>query len=169
MNVIAFRSKEHIAAEARAAELPDRRASLDPTNPLVSSPLGRAHMRGLISKDELNAGQNWGKVHSEYIETIKNPDAYTDRQCEFAADEYQKGIEILNRLPKRVFHAVMALAAYGEDWGDLEYTAAAAKIGLKELPQKLSRILIDTSEVASEKVARSLRRPTLDDYDTYSI
>ncbi len=91
---------------------------------------------GLITGEEYTAGVAWGAVHSDYIETIKNPDAHTDDWCQTAVNKYNKGLAILENHPKRVFHAVMALAAYGEDWGDLEYTAAAAQLGLRELPQK---------------------------------
>jgi hypothetical protein len=137
MNVIAFRPKDHQAADTRAAELPDRRGSTDPTNPLVSSPLGRAHMAGLINKIELDAGMAWGATHSRYIDTIMRPDSYDDSECEKAARAYKRGCDILaDDQRKRVFHAVMALAAYGEDWGDLEYTAKAAQPGLRALADK---------------------------------
>lgn len=141
--VVAFRSREQITSDDRAAELPHRRDFKNPADLRIGSPLGKAAIMGFITGDEYTAGVSWGKVHSDYIETIKNPDAHTDEQCEVAAKKYNRGLEILNGLPlkdgkpqKRVFHAVMALAAYGEDWGDLEYTAASAKIGLRELPQK---------------------------------
>jgi hypothetical protein len=134
MNVIAFRSKDHQAADTRAAELPDRLGFIDPTNPLVCSPLGRAHIAGWINKAELDAGMTWGSAHSRYIDTIMRPDNYEDSECEKAARAYKRGCDILaTDQRKRVFHAVMALAAYGEDWGDLEYTAKAAQPGLKAL------------------------------------
>lgn len=136
MTVIAFRTREQLDHDNRAAELPHRRDFKDPTDRRIGSPLGQAAIMGLISQNEFIAGCTWGKVHSDYIDTIKNPDAHPDEWCELAAREYKRGIKILEALPKRVFHAVMALAAYGEDWGDLKYTADAAKIGLSELSAK---------------------------------
>ena len=136
MNVIAFRPREFKAAEARAAELPHRRNYDNPTDARIGSPLGLAAIRGLISKEEFDAASSWGAVHSNYLETIKNPDAFTDAWCERSVAQYQRGLDVLERHPKRVFHAVMALAAYGEDWGDLEYTVNCAKIALREMPQK---------------------------------
>lgn len=136
MNVIAFRPREFKAAETRAAELPHRRDHETPTDQRVSSPLGRAAIRGWISTQEFDAAVAWGQVHSDYIDTIKNSDAHTDEWCERANEKYKRGLKILLSHPKRVLHAVMALAAYGEDWGDLEYTAKCARIALAEMPQK---------------------------------
>ena len=136
MTVVAFRSREQINHDERAAELPHRRNFENPADLRIGSPLGKAAIMGLITSDEYTAGVAWGKVHSDYIATIQHPDEHTDARCAKARKDYDNGIEILKALPKRVFHAVMALAAYGEDWGDLEYTAAAARIGLKELRQK---------------------------------
>lgn len=141
--VIALRTREQLSQDDRAAELPHRRDYSNPSDTRIGSPLGRAAIMGLLSKEEFDSACAWGAVHSEYLETIKNPDSFTDEACERAAEKYKRGMDILNGLPlkdgkpqRRVLHAVMALAAYGEDWGDLEYTVAAARIGLKELPQK---------------------------------
>jgi hypothetical protein len=134
--VVAFRSREQLETDKRAAELPHRREYLDPTNQRIGSPLGKAVIMGLITEDEYTSGVAWGKVHSDYLDTIMNPDGHTFERCELAVKRYNRGLEILEKHPKRVFHAVMALAAYGEDWGDLNYTAAAARIGLSELPTK---------------------------------
>lgn len=130
MTVIAFRTREQIAQDTRAAELPHRKEYANPTDQRIGSPLGKAVIMGLITGAEFDAGVEWGRRHSEYILTITSPELRTQARCETAVDEYMRGVHILERHPKRVFHAVMALAAYGEDWGDLEYTAAAAKIGL---------------------------------------
>lgn len=136
MSVVALRTREHIERDNRAAELPHRRDYPDPTDKRIGGPLGRAAILGLISEREYEAGCDWGAVHSEYIESIKNPNEHTDEWCQRAAREYDKGVAILSKLPRRTFHAVMALACYGEDWGDIEYTVAAAKAGLAALSDK---------------------------------
>lgn len=136
MAVIALRTREQIAQDERASELPHRRDFADPTDKRIGSPLGRAAILGLISEREYEAGCAWGEIHGDYIQTIQNPGEFSDERCERALEKYKKGIEILSSLPRRVFHAVMAMAAYGEDWGDIDYVAATAKRGLSELSDK---------------------------------
>jgi hypothetical protein len=132
----AFRTREALERDKRAAELPHRSDFENPTDDRIGGPLGKAAIDGLISQGEFSAGCSFGKVHSDYIDTITHPDYHTDEWCQKAAERYETAMQILKKHPKRVLHAVMALAAYGEDWGDLEYTASVAKIGLKELPQR---------------------------------
>lgn len=136
MTVIAFRTREQIAQDTRAAELPHRKEYANPSDQRIGSPLGKAVITGLISQTEFEAGLRWGKCHSDYIETITSPETRTEARCERAVDEYMRGIYILEKHPRRVFHAVMALAAYGEDWGDLEYVSRAAQIGFDALARE---------------------------------
>jgi hypothetical protein len=134
MTVIPFRTKEHTEADQRAVQLPHRRGFRDPTDKRIESgPLGSASIAGLISQSEFNAGVDFGEAYSYYLDTIYRPEEYTDEQCEAALGRYRKGLSILEKHPKRVQHAVLALTAYGEDWGDLEYCATAAKTGLTAL------------------------------------
>ena len=136
MTVIAFRPRDRAIQEARAAELPHRKEYANPSDQRIGSPLGRAAIMGLINQAEFDAGVRWGECHSDYINTITSPEDRTQATCERAVDEYMRGIHILEKHPKRVFHAVMALAAYGEDWGDLEYVARAAQIGFDALARE---------------------------------
>lgn len=136
MTVVAFRTRAQIAHDERAAELPHRKDYANPSDQRIGSPLGKAAIMGLINQAEFDAGVRWGKCHSDYIETIMCPEDRTQARCERAVDEYMRGIYILEKHPKRVFHAVMALAAYGEDWGDLEYVSRAAQIGFDALARE---------------------------------
>ena len=148
------RDRKDFDRTERAKQNPNRRDAADPLDHRLESPLGRLRESGQISEAEYKAGIDWRDVFFTYLRSIGGPYPFakaidfdgppitgmpaemSDDECERAAKNYFKGIEILGNLPKRVFHAVMALAAYGEDWGDLSYVATIAQLGLKELPQK---------------------------------
>lgn len=100
---------------------------------------------GGIPRAWLDAGDRWRQVYLDYLESIGAPspygnsggslNAFSDERCEALAADFKRGAEILEKCGKGAFHAVNALAVFGEpdELGNPEKTFERAKRGLAAL------------------------------------
>ena len=122
-----------------------RRNAEDPLDPRLESPLGRLAASGQITQREYEAGRNWQTIYTRYLRCIGAPsvgggsEMPSDDDCERSTLLFNKGRKLLEAKGKRVWHAVNAIAVYGEpdEYGDSEFRIAAARIGLVALADHL--------------------------------
>jgi hypothetical protein len=146
---------------ATAKSYPHRQNLDDPLDFKAECPLGRMRLRSQISEAEYEAGCRWRNIYHSWLCSIGAPNpfpaaidwtgsfsegqaplssgdnALADERDEAIAKAFKIGEAVLKKLGCRVFHAVNAVAVYEEteDLGDFEFTARAAKIGLKALAE----------------------------------
>ena len=129
-----------------AEQNPLRAPSNDPLDHRLGDQLGRILLRGLINRQQYEAGHRWGEVYHQYLRCIGAPslsgfsDALqSDDECERWTMLFRHGRKVLEEKGKRVFHAVNQIAVYEEpeEYGDSDFRIEAAKIGLTALAEKL--------------------------------
>jgi hypothetical protein len=136
-----------------------------------NSPLDSAAMRGELTREEYLGADSWRKTHQLYLNYLFDTDRFSDDAAKTIEKNYRLGVEILTGggNHRRIFHAVCAICTYGEpdELGDPAYTLETAKAGFRALARglQLEPVRGGIGERQTIPIARSLRKPSLSNYD----